>query len=70
MEIFNDFEAFHQEKPHFSSKKDELDYLSKKHNKWQQELCDIEKNFEKSKKVHENRWAEVRQGKDILKQLE
>ncbi len=30
VEIFNDFEAFHQEKPQFSSKKDELDYLSKK----------------------------------------
>jgi len=30
VEIFNDFEAFHQEKPHFSSKEEELVFLSKK----------------------------------------
>ncbi len=30
VEIFNDFEAFHQEKPHFSSKEEELAFLSKK----------------------------------------
>ena len=30
VEIFNDFGAFHQEKPHFSSKEEELAFLSKK----------------------------------------